>query len=692
MQSDLSAFLERVRVAFTPEGVLAGLQPGYLERPGQQAMAGAVGQAILDNAVLVAEAGTGTGKTYAYLVPALLSGGTTLVSTGTRTLQDQLFHRDLPAVCQALGIHPRIALLKGRANYVCLYHLRRNLAEGRFERREDIAVLRRIDRFARVSATGDRAQAPGIAEESPAWLRATSTRDNCLGQDCPDLSQCFVFRARQAAQTADVVVVNHHLFCADLALRDEGVSELLPSVRTLIFDEAHQLPDVATQFFGRAVSSRQLNDFSRDLAKAGLSEAADATDWRALGLGLEDEVRGLRLQADGIGRRDSERLAHDPPFMAASGSLSANLARVVEVIQRFAERGRELTRLAARGAALFVRFERWRSAVAGGPPPEAGPEAEQEELGESIHWAEFSHTGFVLHSTPLSLAATFRRHVEGTPRAWVFASATLAVNGRFDHFTATLGLDKARCERWDSPFDFQRQSLIWVPRECGDPSAPGFAQRVADLALVLIRANLGRAFLLCTSLRMVEQLSSRLGQALNAVAPTDPDASIELLVQGSASRSVLLERFRSARAPVLIGSASFWEGVDVVGDQLSLVLIDKLPFAPPDDPVLRARSDAMRKAGGDPFGQLQLPSAALLLKQGVGRLIRSERDRGLVVMCDERLLKRSYGRVLLRSLPPMPVTQDRGEALGWLSREPARASPEDLPPASATLSGVSSSL
>lgn len=697
MTQDLQVYLDRVAEAFAPQGDLARHRAGYSARPVQQEMARAVGETVAATGILVAEAGTGTGKTYAYLVPALLAGGPVLISTGTRNLQDQLFRRDLPEVCKALRLPLRLALLKGRANYVCLHHLKRNLQDGRFERREDAAVLRRIDRFARVSTSGDRSEAPGIPEESPAWARATSTRDNCLGQDCPELSQCFVFKARQAAQSADVLVVNHHLFCADLALRDEGISELLPTVRTMVFDEAHQLPDIASQFFGRAVSTRQLIEFARDLMRAGLEEAADACDWRMLAAELEGAAQSLRAQAPGgPGRRDLERLRHDRPFLSALGLLAQRLRAAVLNVQQAAERGRELARLGERGVELATRLERWCSGVSADgadvhePAALAVAPSPPEDADEpSIRWAEFSQSGAILHSTPLSLATSFSRHLRSTPRAWVFASATLAVNGRFDHFNASLGLNDARCERWESPFDFERQSLLLVPRDCGDPAAADFASRVAALAWKLLCANRGRAFLLCTSLRMVDQLAQLLGQRVADAGLAGAGSRMELLVQGTASRSALIERFRLARAPVLIGSASFWEGVDVVGDQLSLVLIDKLPFAPPDDPVLRARSEALRKEGGDPFGQLQLPAAALLLKQGVGRLIRSEVDRGLIAICDERLLSRSYGRTLLRSLPPMPLTRDSTAAIDWIDRAARADSAEQLPPA-APVAGLGS--
>ncbi|MBX3612144.1 MAG: ATP-dependent DNA helicase [Burkholderiaceae bacterium] len=676
-----------VAAAFAPDGPLARSQPGFVVRAGQREMALAVAAAIASasaparagaaaaaaggdggapsdapGGTLVAEAGTGTGKTFAYLVPALLSGGRVLVSTGTRTLQDQLYHRDLPRVREALGVGTTMALLKGRSNYVCRHHLRRNLEEGRFERREDIAVLRRIERFAAISASGDRSEAPGIAEDAPAWARATSTRENCLGQDCPDLADCFVFRARQAAQQADVVVVNHHLFCADLALRDEGVAELLPSADALIFDEAHQLPEIATQFFGRSVSTRQLLDFARDLLRVGLADARDAADWTQPASAIEQGVRVLRLAAGRPGRLDARQLRSHAALREAVADLVGGLA--LPALDAAAERSRDLARLRLRAQELAQRLQGWldgldrdAGATAAGAAGAAG-----EEPGEtpSILWAEVHQSGVTLHETPLSVAETFRRHRESAPRAWIFTSATLAVAGRFDHFVSAMGLEGARTLRWESPFDFARRALLYVPRHCGDPASPGFANRVADAAWPLIEANGGRAFVLCTSLRMVEQQAALLGARIR-----ESGLGLELLVQGQASRLVLIERFRALRSPVLVGSASFWEGVDVVGPQLSLVIIDKLPFAAPDDPILRARIDAMRRAGGDPFRQIQLPAAAMALKQGAGRLIRSESDRGVLAICDERLLDKPYGRSLVASLPPFRLTRDESEAIGF---------------------------
>jgi ATP-dependent DNA helicase DinG len=652
------ALAREVAIALGPQGAIARQHPGYVVRDGQLGLADEIASTIETRGCLVAEAGTGTGKTFAYLVPVLLSGGRVLISTGTRNLQDQLFDRDLPEVVRALGVHVDAALLKGRANYVCWYHLERNLAEGRFARREDIAVLRRIRRFADTSARGDRAEAGDVGEDAPAWSMATSTRENCLGQDCPDHGRCFLMRARQAAQRADVVVVNHHLFCADLSLRDEGVADLLPLTDTLIFDEAHQLPEAATQFFGRSVSTRRLLDFARDLLRAGVAEARDAADWTALSRDLEQSVRELRLAAGQPGRLDAAAVRGRPALLQAVDLCARAVGIAGSTLDSAAERGRELARCALRAAELRMQIDDWAKAVGDG-------EADAMRGTPTVTWAEVHAGGVTLHATPLSVAEPFRRHRESRPRAWVFLSATLAVGGDFGHFAGALGLDDAKRFVWTSPFDYARQGLLYVPQGIGAPSGPDFAERVFRASWPLVQANAGRAFLLCTTLRMVERLAGLLADAIAREAP-----ELVLLVQGSASRAELLERFRRERAPVLVGSASFWEGVDVPGRQLSLVVIDKLPFAPPDEPVLRARIDATRRAGGEPFRELQLPAAAMALKQGAGRLIRSESDVGLLAVCDSRLAEKAYGRTLLRSLPPFRRTRSEEEALSFLRQPP----------------------
>jgi len=693
----LSELLDATARALSLQGPLASQLPGFRSREGQQGLAASVGQALHTRTALVAEAGTGTGKTFAYLVPLLLSGRRALVSTGTRHLQDQLHGRDLPAVRAALGAGVRCALLKGRANYVCHHHLARQMSDGRFSDPTAPGKLRTIHRFAQVSQTGDRAECDALAEDDPIWIQATSTRENCLGQECPEVKRCFVLRARREALVADVVVVNHHLFCADLALRDESMGELLPNVDAVIFDEAHQLPEAASEFFGESVSSRQLIDLARDLVRAGLTQAPDGADWRALADRLDRAGRELRLVfesgagpagAGGMGR-SGRGLASAPRAQAARrfsreqlvelsaledtvDALSADLVSIVAIVAANAGRGPELDRCGVRATELLERLQRWWSALADVPPSvpldvlsevlsEGSAGAASDPVGASVVWAETSAQHVVLRRTPLSVADAFGRHRAGPSRAWVFLSATLSIGTDFSHFTDALGLQDARCERWDSPFDFARQSALWIPRGLGAPTAAGFAEQLAREVWPLIRANRGRAFVLCTSLRAMRDMAQAL-RTLDAVHPQ----GIDWLVQGEAAKPALLARFRSAPAAVLVGSAGFWEGVDVVGDALSLVIIDKLPFAPPDDPVVQARGEALRRAGGDPFSQYQLPQAALALKQGAGRLIRSESDRGVLVLGDERLVTRGYGRRLLASLPPFKRVATRDEAQGFL--------------------------
>lgn len=693
-----------VRSVLAANGALARHLPGFTTREGQQALASSVARAIAERSALVAEAGTGTGKTFAYLVPLLMSGARALISTGTRQLQDQLHGRDLPAVRAALGLDVRTALLKGRANYVCHHHLERQMTDGRFADAATPGKLARIHRFAKLSETGDRADCDSLAEDDPAWAHATSTRDNCLGQECPEFKRCFVFRARREAMVADVVVVNHHLFCADLALRDESMAELLPNVEAVVFDEAHQLPEAATEFFGEAVSTRQLIDLARDLVRAGLVEARDGADWRSLADRLERASRELRLSLEAPGRQDAarttvaragaaraavsrrlsaEQLRSLPGLDEAVDAVSADLVSISAIVAANAGRGPELDRCGLRATELLERLQRWITALAAVPgdaagtgldqpdsPTEDGTATSLSDEDPAVVWAEATGPHASLRRTPLSVAGAFGRHRAGAPRAWVFLSATLSMGQDFSHFVDALGLHDARCERWDSPFDFAQQSALWVPRGIGAASAPGFAHALSQSVWPLILANRGRAFVLCTSLRSMRDIA----QALR-----DQDASagagFKWLVQGEASRAALLDQFRQGPGSVLVGSAGFWEGVDVVGDALSLVIIDKLPFAPPDDPVVQARGEALRRAGRDPFSHLQLPEAALSLKQGAGRLIRSESDRGVLVIGDERLETRGYGRRLIASLPPFRRVSTLNDAMAFLPKAPVASAP-----------------
>ena len=613
-------------------------------------MADAVAGAIAERTALVAEAGTGTGKTFAYLVPALLYGGKVIVSTGTKTLQDQLFQRDLPMVRDALGIPATLALLKGRANYVCHHHLERTAAEGRLTSRDDARHLPKIIAFARASLSGDRGELADVPENASIWPLVTSTRDNCLGSDCAYHDDCFVLQARKNALDADVVVVNHHLFFADVVLRDEGLSELLPACNTIVLDEAHQLPDTATLFFGEQVSAGQLADLARDAEVAARTTAREVIGLPEATADIGPAIRKLRLAlGDEPGKLAQAVAIARPGFTAALDGLAAALDRLATELGQYAERGEDLDACARRATDVASVLARWR----GGGDPNA---ADRNNSEQWIRWADVTLSGWQLHASPLSIAELFRRHVTESGRAWIFTSATLAVGGDFSLYQHELGLADAATGCWDSPFDYEMQALLYLPRDLPPPNSREHTEAVVAAALPVLKASNGRAFLLFTTLRALNTARELLVEAFAGDGLTWP-----LLVQGDGSRSELLTRFRELGNAVLLGSQSFWEGVDVVGGALSVVIIDKLPFAPPDDPLLAARLDQRKAEGGNPFLDYQLPQAVISLKQGAGRLIRSETDRGVLMICDPRLVDKPYGKKIWRSLPPMRRTRELAE-------------------------------
>ncbi|MDR3384046.1 MAG: ATP-dependent DNA helicase [Cupriavidus basilensis] len=656
---------------FAETGTLATGIEGYRPRAAQEQMAAAVAGAIERADTVIVEAGTGTGKTFAYLVPAMLWGGKVILSTGTKNLQDQLFLRDIPTVRKALNVPVSVALLKGRANYLCHYHLERAEIQGRLASRQDAAWLREIARFAKVTSSGDKGELASVPENAPVWQLVTSTRDNCMGTECPSYKECFVMRARKEAQQADIVVVNHHLFFADVVLRDTGMAELLPAANTVIFDEAHQLPDTATLFFGESLSTSQLLELARDTVAEGLSHARDAADWVRIAAPLERAARDLRLAFT----RDNSRLAvsqieADPrigkPFFETLDALETALSEFVTLLESQAERAESLEQCHRRAVELDQRLAAWRNDAKAVPPPAAAEGDEKAQASaafgpETVRWVEVFSQTVQLHRTPLSIAPIFTRQREGHPRAWIFTSATLSVKGNFTHYAAQLGLDKDKSLTLPSPFDYATQGLLYVPRDLPAPQSPQFTDAVVQTALPLIEAAGGRAFLLCTTLRAVQRASDLLYEAF-----AERGLELPLLVQGQASRTELLDRFRELGNAVLVGSQSFWEGVDVRGEALSLVIIDKLPFAPPDDPVLAARMEVLQKKGLSPFAVHQLPHAVITLKQGAGRLIRSESDRGVLVICDTRLVEKPYGRQIWQSLPPFKRTREAETVVHFL--------------------------
>lgn len=642
------------------DGPLARHIPGFTPRLQQQEMAEAIAEAIAEEQVLIAEAGTGTGKTFAYLVPALMSGKKVIISTGTRNLQDQLFHRDLPAVRDALSVPVRTALLKGRGNYACHHRLELRESEGRL-------APAMQDQLARVSSwigrtqSGDIAELDDIPEDAALWPLVTSTADNCLGTDCPAISDCFVMKARRAAQEADVLVVNHHLFFADMSLRDEGFGEVLPGANAFIFDEAHQLSDIAIQYFGVSLSHRQLVELARDASAEVMSEAPDLTTTvLPMTDALDKAARDLRLSLGDTGQR--------APWGAASGR--PNVAQAMDVLQQCleqlndslsdaADRATSLEKCAERAGDLLWRLALFidaspdaNSAASTDTPNDAGKDDERtDEVDDNdpqVLWFETHQRGFLLRKTPTSIAKTFSGFMTAKPSAWIFTSATLSVGNKFNHFARGLGLRRAHTHLWESPFDFEQQALMYLPKDLPEPNRREYTDAIIDAAIPVINASGGRTFFLVTSYRALNEIAERLADEIE----------YPLLVQGTLPRPELLERFREQGNAVLVGTSSFWEGVDVRGEALSCVIIDKIPFAHPDEPILQARIEWMRKHGANPFFDYQIPQAVISLKQGVGRLIRGTEDRGVLMLCDPRLLSKPYGRIFLNSLPAIPQTRN----------------------------------
>jgi ATP-dependent DNA helicase DinG len=623
------------------DGPLARRIEGFAPREQQQTLAAAVAQALEHMQVLVAEAGTGTGKTFAYLLPALLAGRRVMISTGTKTLQDQLFHRDLPAVRAAIGSPVKTALLKGRANYLCRHRLAYTSEQGLFDSRERIRELEAVRSWAAVTRTGDIGELDVVPENSSIWPQVTSTQDNCLGQECPEFSRCHLLQARRAAQEADVVVVNHHLLLADMVLKEDGFGELLPGVDAVIVDEAHQLPDIATQYFGLSVSTRQLVDWLQDLKAEYAKSAADMPGLEQQFKEFEVALAGLRpLLAEGSGRQEWDMLPGAKQLRARLGDVLAGLDALKPALDVLAPRSRGLESCRDRAGLMHARLGAFLD----------------DGQKRQVRWVEHfgRHTSFNL--TPLDAAERFAARMQQTPGAWIFLSATLSVGGEFGHYRERLGVQETEELLLGSPFDFVRHALLYMPQRMPSVDDPGYTRAVVEAARPVIEASGGRAFLLFTSHRALKQAAEILRGSLD----------YPLLVQGEMPRRRLLETFRELGNAVLLGTSSFWEGVDVKGPALSVVVIDRLPFASPGDPVLKARLDLMKAEGRNPFMEYQLPQAVIALKQGVGRLIRDSTDKGVMMICDPRLTGKPYGRVFRESLPPMKPTRDLAEVTRFL--------------------------
>lgn len=635
---------------FAADGPLARVVTGYRPREGQLAMARAVAEALALGEHLVVEAGTGIGKTYAYLVPCLLAGERTVISTGTRTLQDQLFQRDLPLLSAALGRPLTVALLKGRANYLC--HLRLDQARSRDDfSAEDRLRLGEVADWRRATGTGDLAELTWLSEQNPLRAAITSTRDNCLGSRCEHYNDCFVLAARQKALAADVVIVNHHLLLADLVLKEEGFGELLPGFTRVIVDEAHQLPDLAQLFFSRSVGSRQIENVAADIRALRQSDglALEEADTGP----VEQSIVAARKTLSGrLGRRALGELAGDELGLAELSVAVENLVKAVE-----AHAGSDADWQNVRDR--LTRISADLDAV----------EAGAVQNDQAMAWMEVRRGGrFMLHVTPFDSGAELGQRIDEQAASWVFTSATLAVDGRFDHFLGRVGIGAAGTCEFPSPFDYENNARLFLPAGLPPPAAAGFTGRLLDSVLPLVAASGGGAFILFTSHRA-------LNEARQLIDGSPHLKGLTVLVQGDEDRSALLARFRRAGNGVLFGTGSFWEGVDVRGDALRLVVVDKLPFAPPNDPLVQARIEQITAEGGEPFWAYQVPEAILALKQGVGRLIRDFDDRGVIVLGDRRIVDKPYGRAFLRSLPPIPVVREFEAVRDFLAtlQSPSRA-------------------
>lgn len=630
--------------ALSEGGAFTQALPGFNPREGQQAFAEYVARLIDSSGVLVAESGTGTGKTFAYLVPALLSGRQVVISTGTRHLQDQLFFRDLPVVRKALEITADIALLKGRANYLCIYRLKQLGQDVTLKYQKQTASKRSIlENWAAMTSLGEIAEVSELDEQDPIWRQVTSTSDNCLGGECPDFKACYVNKARQRAIKAQIVVVNHHLFFSDVTLKEEGFGELLPDYDVVIFDEAHQLPDVATRFFGFAISTFQLNELCRDVLVCEAKEKSgvplqDATS------ALQACVPPLHLAASKHGRGAGNLLTEDPASMAAINALLDALADLETDLSNAASAGDGLQRCHQRTFQIQSQLLDWLEHSA--------------RAADLVCWFETTQSNTRLTASPLSVASQMRNILQRPEKTSILTSATLAAGEDFSYYLQQLGINEIDTAHYDSPFDYQQHALLYLPDNLPEPHDRRFVDAMVEASLPVLKASRGRAFMLFTSYAMLHRVAQKMRESTQWA----------LFVQGQAPRGELIDQFRKTPEAVLLGTTSFWEGVDIQGEDLSCVIIDKLPFAPPNDPVMSARLKKVQEAGGKPFFDVQIPDAVIRLKQGAGRLIRDEQDRGVLMICDSRLQSKGYGKKFIDALPPMRRTQSLQDVQRFFSR------------------------
>jgi ATP-dependent DNA helicase DinG len=626
---------------FDQSGPLSEIISGYNVRHSQVELSEAVAQAITDKSTLIAEAGTGTGKTFAYLVPALLSKKKVIISTGTKNLQEQLFNRDLPLVKNAVDKTQETALLKGRSNYLCLQRLKLNGGEHIRLEKETLNEYSVIKKWSMSTNTGDIGEVSSLPDNAKVIPLVTSTVDNCLGKDCSEYQDCYLMKARKKAMEADIIVVNHHLFFADLALKEGGFGELIPDVDLVVFDEAHLIPDIASEYFGEMISSRQLDDILSDLGKQQRVSLKDADQIHLVAEKTRQFIADLRMQFDIEPKRgDWDEAIDQKSLMPLLDQITTQLSQLLSVLSVHSSRDKDIDQYAEKLIAATETFKRLMHT----------------KTPDVSYWYETTRRHIVLHMTPLSIADKFSKIVEKSNAAWVLTSATLTVNNSFEHYQQQMGLNEAQVIEMDSPFDYQNQAMLCVPRYLPEPHERSIAKHLVKIAIRLIDAAKGRAFLLFTSHHMMREVARQVREEVD-----NP-----ILVQGESTKSSLLDDFKRIQSSALFATGSFWEGVDVKGDALLCVMIDKLPFASPDDPLLQARIKDCKNKGGNAFASIQIPQAVITLKQGAGRLIRDNSDRGVLVICDNRLLTKQYGQTFIASLPPMRRTRSLDQVCDFL--------------------------
>ncbi|MCD8340430.1 MAG: ATP-dependent DNA helicase [Burkholderiales bacterium] len=649
---------------FAQGSALAKATTGYVPRPSQIEFAKAVANAFENKSSLIAEAGTGTGKTFAYLVPALMFGGKGLVSTAAMTLQEQLYYKDIPAVVKSLGLGAKVALLKGRANYICLNRLATAMGENVARSRQEVTHIQEINKFAKITKTGDRSDVSNVPENSGIWRWVTSTKETCLGQNCPAHDQCFVFKARDKAREADILVINHHLFLADMALKDEEYADFLPDFDLVIFDEAHQLPSIATDFFADTLSLVEVRSLADELMVLGLRKLPSQTGWKKLSESVKNRCSDIRQKFKNLGVADDFRgelrnfasvhLIADP-----LGKLEEAIKGLVSQLESLRKSDEEVSQGLISADEILDKVDYWKGLC------EKGKEKEEESsnlvTAETIKWFALSPKGLVFSETPLNNSKGFKDFREKQGKPWILTSATLSVDHRFNHFQEEMGLQNVKAKSWDSPFSFSSQGMLYIPSKMVEPNDPSFPEKVAKAAWPLIKEFLGKTFILCTTLRAMDRIADDLRMRID-----ESGLSISVLVQNELPKQELIRRFREDGKSILVGSMSFWEGVDIKGETLSLVVIDKIPFAPPDDPVFKGKSERLRAENRSPFMEYALPEAITHLKQGAGRLIRDSTDTGVLMICDVRILNKRYGEIIWRSLPDFARTKDERIVLDFI--------------------------